>query len=42
MKNLNLELFAKDAITKNEMNYLKGGLSLRPEKGSDLLIPPSK
>ena len=40
MKTLNLELFAKDAISKNEMNYLKGGLT--PEKGGDLLIPPSR
>lgn len=40
MKTLNLEFFAKDAISKNEMNYLKGGL--RPEKGGDLIIPPIK
>ena len=40
MKTLNLEFFAKDAISKNEMNYLKGGLM--PNDRGDLIIPPKK
>ena len=38
MKTLNLDFFAQDAITKNEMNYLKGGNNDR----GDLIIPPVK
>ena len=40
MKTLNLDFFAKDEISKSEMNYLKGG-TIGNDRG-DLLIPPSK
>jgi len=40
MRTLNLNFFAEDAMSKNEMNYLKGGMSI--EKGGDLIIPPMK
>ena len=40
MKTLNLECFAQDAISKNEMNHLKGGL-MNNDRG-DLLIRPTK
>ena len=40
MKTVDFKSFAKDAIKKTELNYLKGGLSLKGDPVSDLIHPP--
>jgi len=43
MRTLNLDFFAKDAISKREMNFLKGGqVPVSGNNRGDLVIPPSK
>jgi hypothetical protein len=41
MKTVDFKSFAKDAIQKNELNYLKGGLS-KGDPVEDLVHPPTK
>jgi len=40
MKTVDFKTFAKDAIKKTELNYLKGGM--RPNDPSDLVHPPTR
>ena len=40
MKTVDFKSFAKDAIKKNELNYLKGGRSADPVE--DLVHPPTR
>ena len=40
MKTLNFELFAKDMIQEEELNFLVGGATEGP--GDDIIVPPRK
>ena len=40
MKTVNLELFAKDMIQEEELNFLLGGNAEGP--GDDIIVPPRK
>jgi len=40
MKTVNFELFAKDRIEENELNYLLGGIM--EGSGDDIIVPPSR
>ena len=42
MKTVNLKSFAKDAIKKTELNYLKGGMIAPGNPVEDLVHPPMK
>jgi len=39
MKTVNFELFAKDKIQENELNFLKGGIA---GANDDILNPPRR
>ena len=39
MKTVHFELFAKDMIQEEELNYLVGGIE---GAGDDILVPPRK